>query len=122
MIFDHIVLNVTDTERSKEFYEKGLAPLGISLIKEEDGCVGFGTNGKSSFWLCKDGEVQKPMHLAFIAPNRHSVDEFHKAAVLAGGKDYGTPGLREHYKPHYYSAYILDPDGHNIEAVCRLSY
>lgn len=119
MIFDHIVLIVTDTQKSKQFYAKALAPLGIALIKEEDGCVGFGTNGKPSFWICKDGEVQKPMHIAFIAPDHKSINEFYAAAVLAGGRDNGKPGLREHYRPNYYGAFVLDPDGHNIEAVCR---
>jgi len=121
VIFDHIVLTVTDTEKSKYFYATALAALGIVLIKEEDGCLGFGTNGKPSFWICKDGKFQKPIHIAFIAKNRKSIDEFHEAAILAGGRDNGKPGLREHYQPNYYGAFVLDPDGHNIEAVCRLA-
>ena len=119
MIFDHLVLTVSDVEKSKRFYSNALTPLGINLIKEEDGCVGFGNNGKPSFWICSDGIVQKPMHIAFVALDRKSIDEFHAAGVSAGGQDNGAPGLREHYHPHYYGAFILDPDGHNIEAVCR---
>lgn len=119
MIFDHIVIAVSDLEKSKRFYTMALAPLGISFIKEEEECVGFGNNRKASFWLCKDGEVQKPMHIAFIAQDRKSVDEFHASGLLIGGKDNGKPGLREHYQPHYYGAFLIDPDGHNIEAVCR---
>jgi len=119
MTFDHIVLTVTNTAISKEFYSKALAPLGIALVKEEESCAGFGTNGKPSFCICDDGEIQKPMYIAFAAPNRESIDDFYAAAILAGGKDNGKSGLREHYHPNYYAAYILDPDGHNIEAVCR---
>jgi catechol 2,3-dioxygenase-like lactoylglutathione lyase family enzyme len=119
VIFDHIVLTVTDTEKSKQFYAGTLAPLGIEFIKEEDGCVGFGTNGKASFWLCSDNEAQAPMHIAFVAPNRESINAFHEAALSMGGRDNGKPGLRQHYQPNYYGAYVLDPDGHNIEAVCR---
>jgi catechol 2,3-dioxygenase-like lactoylglutathione lyase family enzyme len=119
VIFDHIVLIVTDTEKSKQFYAEALAPLGIALIKEEDGCVGFGTNGKPSLWICNDDEIQNPMHIAFVAPDHKSIDEFYVAALSTGGRDNGKPGLREHYQPNYYSAFVLDPDGHNIEAVYR---
>lgn len=120
MIFDHIVVNITDIEKSKRFYAGALAPLGIVLIKEEDGCIGFGNNGKPSFWICNHGIAQKPMHIAFTAPDRKSIDDFHSAGLLAGGKDNGEAKLREHYHPNYYGAYLLDPDGHNIEAVYRL--
>lgn len=122
MIFDHIVLSVADSERSKQFYINSLAPLGITLIKEEDGCVGFGNNGKPSFWICKDNEVQKPMHIAFIASDHDSINAFHQAAILAGGRDNGKPGLREQYHRGYYGAFVIDPDGHNIEAVCRIPH
>lgn len=91
----------------------------MELVKEEDGGAGFGANGKPSFWIFDDSEPQKPMHIAFIAPNRKAVDGFHQEALKAGGKDNGAPGLRVHYQPHYYGAFIFDPDGHNIEAVCR---
>jgi catechol 2,3-dioxygenase-like lactoylglutathione lyase family enzyme len=119
MIFDHIVLSISDANKSKNFYVNALLPLGIKLIREEDGCIGFGTQNKPSLWLCQEAPVQEPMHIAFIAENRKAVDEFHKAALKAGGKDNGTPGIRAHYQPNYYGAFVIDPDGHNIEAVCR---
>lgn len=119
MIFDHIVLIVSDSNTSKHFYSNALLPLGIQLIREEDGCVGFGTHGKPSLWICQEPNVQKPMHIAFIAENRKTVDEFHRAAISAGGKDNGAPGIRAHYHQPYYAAFVIDLDGHNIEAVCR---
>lgn len=119
MIFDHIVLSVSNLEKSTLFYSKALAPLGTVFIREDEGCSGFGSNGKPSFWICDDSTTQKPMHIAFIAVDRKSVDAFHEAAVTAGGVDNGAPGIREQYHPSYYGAYVIDPDGHNIEAVCR---
>lgn len=119
MIFDHILLTVTNVAKSKQFYASALAPLGITFIKEEDGYVGFGVNGKASFWICSGGDAQAPMHIAFIAPDRKSIDAFHDASIAVGGRDNGKPGLREYYQPNYYGAFVLDPDGHNIEAVCR---
>ena len=120
MIFDHIVLIISDHKKSKIFFSKALLPLGIKFIREDDGCVGFGTNDKASFWVCEEKKnIQKPMHIAFIAENRKAVDEFHEVAITAGGKDNGAPGIREHYHANYYAAFVLDPDGHNIEAVCR---
>jgi catechol 2,3-dioxygenase-like lactoylglutathione lyase family enzyme len=91
-IFDHIALVVSDYARSKAFYEKALAPLGMA-------------------------PVLTPQHVAFVARSRAEVDAFHRAALAAGGKNFGEPGLRPHYHPNYYGAYVLDPDGHNIEAV-----
>jgi len=119
MIFDHIVLIVSNGEQSKDFYSHALRPLGITLIREEDQCIGFGSNGKPSLWVCEEDNPQKPMHIAFIAEDRKSVDAFYDAAIAVGGKDNGKPGIREHYHPHYYGAFVIDPDGHNIEAVCR---
>ena len=119
MIFDHVVLSVSDVNKSKDFYSDALLPLGIMLIREEDGCIGFGANKKPSFWICSDNVIQKPMHIAFIAEDRKAVEMFHEAAIAAGGKNNGNPGIREHYHPHYYGAFVIDPDGHNIEAVCR---
>ncbi len=119
MIFDHIVLSVKNHKKSKEFYLNVLEALGIKFIREEDACIGFGTNGKPSLWLCNDDIVQTPMHIAFVAQDRKSVDAFHAAALAAGGKDNGGPGLRKNYQPNYYAAFVIDPDGHNIEAVCR---
>lgn len=119
MIFDHIVLAVSDQKSSKHFYLRALLPLGISFVRDDAECSGFGTNDKPSFWVCEEMPIQKPMHIAFIAEDRKSVDAFYDAAMAAGGKDNGAPGIREHYGRSYYSAYVIDPDGHNIEAVCR---
>ena len=119
MIIDHIGFGVSDFERSKEFYIKCLEPLGITIIREEGNTVGFGKDNKTPFWFGPSGEVAKKMHVAFAAENRTQVDEFYKAALAAGGKDNGAPGIREIYHPDYYAAFVFDPDGHNIEAVCR---
>lgn len=119
MIFDHIVLIVSDANKSKQFYLNALAPLGINLIRVDEGCVGFGTQNKASLWLCQETPIQEPMHIAFIADSRKAVDEFHKAAMSVGAKDNGAPGIRDHYRQPYYAAFVIDPDGHNIEAVCR---
>jgi catechol 2,3-dioxygenase-like lactoylglutathione lyase family enzyme len=121
MIFDHIVLAVTNQKKSKEFYLRALTPLGISFVRDDAECSGFGTNNKPSFWICEESPIQKPMHIAFIAENRKSVDAFYEAAIVAGGKNNGEPGIRNHYSPNYYSAFVIDPDGHNIEAVCRIN-
>lgn len=119
MIFDHIVLIVKHYEESKNFYTHALLPLDIQFIREDEGCAGFGNKGKPSLWVCKEENFQKPMHIAFIAESKHAVDEFYAAAIAAGGKNNGAPGIREHYHPNYYAAFVIDPDGHNIEAVCR---
>ncbi len=119
MIIDHIGFGVSDFEKSKEFYTKCLEPLGISIIREEGDTVGFGKNGKAIYWFGPGNDSYKKMHVAFSAKNHSQVDEFYKAALAAGGKDNGAPGIREIYHPNYYAAFVFDPDGHNIEAVCR---
>jgi len=119
MIIDHIGLVVSDYEKSKVFYSKCLAPLHIDLIMEVEGWAGFGKNQKPEFWFGQQGEAHKPMHIAFSAESRDEVDRFYNAALQAGGKDNGAPGVREIYHPNYYGAFVLDPDGHNIEAVCH---
>jgi len=81
--------------------------------------AGFGDGGKPDFWIGGEGKLEKPVHVAILAKDRASVDAFHRAALAAGGKDNGKPGLRPHYHPNYYAAFALDPDGHNIEAVCH---
>ena len=121
MIIDHIGFSVSDFERSKEFYSKALSPLGIEKIMEFEGWAGFGKNGKPKLWFGKDDTPQLPMHIAFSAENREQVNQFYEAALAAGGKDNGAPGIREIYQPNYYGAFIIDPDGHNIEAVCHSS-
>jgi catechol 2,3-dioxygenase-like lactoylglutathione lyase family enzyme len=125
MIIDHIGVSCTNYEATKTFYQKALAPLGITLIMEFGKAAGFGIKGKPDFWL-SEGKASfqneahakniSPIHVCFAAPDRATVDAFHKAALEAGGKDFGAPGLRPEYHANYYGAFILDPDGHNIEA------
>lgn len=114
---------VRDYDRSKAFYVQALAPLGLSLVKEPMGqAAGFGRDGWASFWIEAQGRpVQGRLHVAFSADSREAVDAFHAAAIAAGGTDNGAPGLRTIYHPNYYGAYVLDPDGNNIEAVCAAS-
>ena len=119
MIIDHIGLAVSDFARSKAFYTQALAPLGIEPVMEYESWAGFGRHGKPEFWFGADESVQKPMHIAFSAENREQVRKFYDAALAAGGKDNGAPGIREIYHPNYYGAFVFDPDGHNIEAVCH---
>ena len=119
MTIDHIGFPVADYERSKAFYTQALAPLGIGLVMEVQDWCGFGKAGKPEFWFGVGGVLRPPMHIAFAAQNRAQVRAFHAAALAAGGRDNGAPGLREIYHPHYYGAFVLDPDGHNIEAVCH---
>jgi catechol 2,3-dioxygenase-like lactoylglutathione lyase family enzyme len=121
-MIDHTGIGVSDFERSKQFYTTALAPLGYELLREFDNSVaGFGVAGKPDFWIGQ-GEVNTPrIHIAFRADNRDQVVAFYKAALKAGGLDNGVPGLRSHYHPNYYGAFVLDPDGHNIEAVCHRS-
>jgi len=124
-MLDHVGFPVSDYARSKAFYEKALAPLGYSMIMEvaqtanDLSAAGFGANGKPDFWIGGEGGLNKPIHIAITAKDRATVDAFYRAAMAAGGKDNGPPGLRPHYHPNYYAAFVLDPDGHNIEAVCH---
>ena len=120
MIIDHIGFAVSDYARSREFYRRCLAPLGIEPIIEIDGWAGFGRDGKPELWFGEDREgPQGPMHIAFSAGDRASVDAFYRAGMAAGAADNGAPGLRPIYHAHYYGAFLIDPDGHNIEAVCH---
>ena len=125
-MLDHIGLPVSDYELSKTFYEKALAPLGYAIVMEveqetEKGfpAAGFGVGGKPDFWIGGEGGLNRPIHVALMAKDRATVDAFYRAAIAAGAKDNGAPGLRPHYHPNYYGAFVLDPDGHNIEAVCH---
>ena len=120
-MLDHMGFGVGDYERSKAFYAQALAPLGISLLMEPIAeAAGFGKDGKPFFWIESRGEpVVGRLHIAFAVDDRASVDAFHAAAVAAGGTDNGAPGVRAIYHPDYYGAYVLDPDGNNIEAVCH---
>jgi catechol 2,3-dioxygenase-like lactoylglutathione lyase family enzyme len=120
-VLDHIGFAVTDYQRSKAFYEQAFAPLGVTLLMEfSEAAAGFGESGKPSFFLEAHGEpVRGRLHIALTAETRAQVDAFHAAGLEAGGTDNGAPGLRTIYHPNYYGAYILDPDGNNIEAVCH---
>ena len=126
-MIDHVGFPVSDYRRSKVFYEKALAPLGYALVMEVGADVtgsgavaaGFGANGKPDFWIGGEGKLDKPLHIAIVAKDRATVDAFYKAALSAGGIDNGAPGLRPHYHPDFYGAFVRDPDGHNIEAVCH---
>jgi len=121
-MLDHVGFTVSDYDRSKAFYVEALAPLGVTLVLEvAEAAAGFGEGDKPYFWLEERGELtQGRLHYAFTATSREKVDAFHAAGLAAGGTDNGAPGLRTIYHPDYYGAYILDPDGHNIEAVCHL--
>jgi catechol 2,3-dioxygenase-like lactoylglutathione lyase family enzyme len=120
-MLDHVGFAVKDYDRSKAFYEKALAPLGLSLLMEPAGeAAGFGEDRKASFWIESHGRpVQGRLHIAFGVDSRQAVDAFYDAALEAGGTDNGAPGVRW-YHPNYYGAYVLDPDGNNIEAVCHI--
>lgn len=125
-MLDHIDFAVTDLARSRAFYESALAPLGMALAmeidrKDRDGHqgVGFGFAGRPFFWIGGGHPPSGRLHVAFAAQSRAAVDAFHEAAITAGGIDNGAPGLRPRYHPNYYAAFVLDPDGHNIEAVCH---
>jgi catechol 2,3-dioxygenase-like lactoylglutathione lyase family enzyme len=120
----HIDFAVTDLARSREFYVRALAPLGLTVVMaftRDDGreLVGFGSPPDPVFWI-RDGEpISGRLHVAFLADSRDAVNAFHAAAIQAGGTDNGAPGLRPRYAQNWYAAFVLDPDGHNIEAVCR---
>jgi catechol 2,3-dioxygenase-like lactoylglutathione lyase family enzyme len=120
----HIDFAVTDLARSRVFYERALAPLGMKVLLEFTNhagrqLVGFGSSGDPTFWIRNGEPIRGRLHVAFEASARAEVDEFHCAAVRAGGTDNGAPGLRERYAENWYAAFVLDPDGHNIEAVYR---
>ncbi len=118
-MIDHISLRCRDLEASKQFYEKALKPLGYAIGMTFPDGVGFGVGKRLDFWVTQ-GEVGTPTHIAFGCESRAMVDAFYKAALEAGAKDNGAPGLRD-YHPTYYGAFVLDPSGHNIEAVCHTS-
>ena len=118
-MLDHVSLPVSKLEQSKRFYEKALSPLGYGLIMEHHiSGVGFGESAKPDIWI-RQGEVGAAVHVAFASEDRATVDAFHEAAMAAGGRDNGGPGLRPEYHPSYYGAFVFDPDGNNIEAVCH---
>lgn len=125
-MIDHTGIVASDFQASKSFYEKALAPIGYTLLMELSAAVtgyadvaGFGEAPKPDFWISSGTPNRPPVHVAFRVASRSLVDAFHQAAIQAGGTDNGPPGLRPHYHPNYYGAFVLDPDGHNIEAVCH---
>jgi catechol 2,3-dioxygenase-like lactoylglutathione lyase family enzyme len=118
-MIDHTGISVSNFAKSKAFYAAALAPLGYAMLMEFDQAAGFGVAPKPDFWIGESTPNVPPIHVAFRAASRAQVDAFYKAAMTAGGRDNGAPGLREHYHPNYYGAFVLDPDGHNIEAVCH---
>jgi catechol 2,3-dioxygenase-like lactoylglutathione lyase family enzyme len=125
-MLDHIGFSVSDYPRSKAFFEKALAPLGIAVIMEVtveqtggyQGC-GFGSERKPYFWIGTGQPLAGRLHVAFVAKTRAEVDAFYQAALAAGATDNGPPGVRPHYHPSYYGAFVIDLDGHNVEAVCH---
>lgn len=118
-MFDHVGFGVSNYEASKSFFIRALEPLGIGVVMEGPYGVGLGKPTKPSLWLHQASEKPAHLHLAFTAENRGQVDAFYLAALQAGGTDNGAPGLRPHYHANYYGAFIIGPDGHNVEAVCH---
>jgi catechol 2,3-dioxygenase-like lactoylglutathione lyase family enzyme len=124
-MIDHVGFPVSDYERSKTFYTRALAPLGYTLVMEvrqdehDSPAAGFGAGGKPDLWIGGEGGLNRALHVAITANDRAAVDAFYDAALAAGGRDNGAPGLRPNYHPNYYGAFVLDPDGHNVETVCH---
>ncbi|MGA0610638.1 VOC family protein [Caldimonas sp. KR1-144] len=121
-MFDHVKFGVTDFAASRAFYLKALEPLGVKVVAEGPPAYGVELcrpDNNTSLCLCQTDEKPAHLHLAFAAENRQQVDAFYRAALAAGAKDNGAPGLRPHYHANYYAAFVIDPDGHNIEVVCH---
>jgi catechol 2,3-dioxygenase-like lactoylglutathione lyase family enzyme len=119
MIIDHLGFQVTSFTRSRDFFVAALKPLGMGIIMQGEGWVMIGREGEGAIWLGSFGPITSPIHVAFSAANREQVRQFHATALAAGGKDNGAPGIRDQYHPNYYAAFVIAPDGHNIEAVCH---
>ena len=115
-LFDHVKLPVRDIARSRAFYERAMQPFGVRVVESSQG-PGFTIDDREDFWIIEQEMAAASVHIAFAAPDRETVDAFHAAAVEAGGVDNGRPGLRPHYHSGYYAAFVLDPDGNNVEAV-----
>jgi catechol 2,3-dioxygenase-like lactoylglutathione lyase family enzyme len=125
-MLDHVTLFVRDLAKARAFYDAALKPIGYEALYVYDETargggryIGYGAHPKAAFWLAERAVPSTPLHIAFLAPSRAAVDAFYAAALAAGGTDNGPPGLRPHYHPHYYGAFVFDPDGYNTEAVCH---
>ena len=118
-MFDHVVFGVSDYAASKAFFLEALEPLGVAVVLEGPLGLELSTDGKSSLCIFQTRDKPAHLHLAFTAADRRQVEAFHRAALQAGGTDNGAPGLRPQYHAHYYAAFVIGPDGHNIEAVCH---
>jgi catechol 2,3-dioxygenase-like lactoylglutathione lyase family enzyme len=118
-VLDHVVFGVSDYAASKAFFLQALEPIGIAVVLEGPLGLELSSDGKSSLCIFQTDEKPAHLHLAFAAENRRQVEAFHRAALAAGGKDHGGPGLRPHYHANYYAAFVIGPDGHNIEVVCH---
>ena len=118
-MFDHVVFGVSDYAASKAFFLRALEPLGMAVVLEGPLGVELSSDGKTSLCICQTEEKPAHLHLAFTAANRQQVQAFHRAGLEAGGKDNGAPGLRPNYHANYYAAFVIGPDGHNIEVVCH---
>jgi catechol 2,3-dioxygenase-like lactoylglutathione lyase family enzyme len=119
-MIDHVIVNVSEFQRSKAFYEAALAPLGYTLTTEWESGAGFATrDGAPELWIRGGERPSGPVHVAIRSPNRSRVDAFYEAAMAAGAADNGPPGPRPHYHENYYAAFVYDPDGNNLEAVCH---
>ena len=120
LVIDHVTIGVSDLARSRAFYEAALEPLGLGQCRGHDALPGeleFGPDGLTDFAISTAYGVGAPVHVAFAAEDREQVDAFHAAALAAGGVEHGAPGIRPEYSEGYYGAFVLDPDGHNVEAV-----
>ena len=118
-MYDHVSLKVKDFAKSRKFYERALEPLGLKVQSADETSAGFGAGDTTGLGIAQDKPASGGVHIAFAAGSRAAVDAFHAAALKAGGRDNGAPGLRENYAPTYYAAFAYDPDGNNIEAVCH---
>jgi catechol 2,3-dioxygenase-like lactoylglutathione lyase family enzyme len=121
IMYDHIGLRVSDLPASLRFYDVALAALGLTVCTQDTSSAGLGPNGEPALWLHQipKGAKGEGTHIALRAPNRAAVDRFHQEGLKAGGRDNGAPGLRTDYSPNYYAAFLIDPDGNNVEAVCQ---
>jgi len=124
-MLDHIELAVADIARARAFYDRALAAIGVDVVMSVGSgaqiALGYGSEGRPYFWVVQGPPLTGHLHVAFTAKDRATVDAFHAAAMAAGGRDNGPPGLRPQYHANYYGAFVFDPDGHNIEAVCHTS-